>query len=81
MAVNEIIHGWVNYFFESEEVEKLALQRAKECSLCPHKKHGKVLGVLNDKIQEIESHYCGLCGCPLSPKLRSKNEKCEIGKW
>ena len=81
MNLKNLVNGWVNYIFEDEETEKMAYKRAEICASCPSNKHGDLLVFLNDKLQSIKGNYCSECGCPLSPKLRSPNEKCDAKKW
>lgn len=79
--INNILNGWQNFMDKSEVTEKLAIQRAEKCNVCVHKKQGKLLTFLKDELKEIQGTYCELCKCPLSAKIRSINEKCEIKKW
>jgi hypothetical protein len=81
MSVKNIINGWSNFIFPNEEIEALAYKRAEICFGCPENKQGDLLVRLNDKLENIKGNYCDLCGCPLSPKVRSENEKCDNGKW
>ena len=81
MQISNILNGWQNFLSKSEVSEALAKQRAQICLNCPHNKEGKVLAFIKDDLKEIESHYCDLCKCPLSAKLRSENEKCDLGLW
>lgn len=80
--IKDILNGWKNYLVDDPVTEDLAKERAKICAGCPSAKKGKFTAVLKDyKIKEIEGRYCGECLCPLSAKVRSKNEKCPLGKW
>lgn len=81
--INEILNGWKNYFIGSNKTSlKEAKRRANICNDCPHKKYGIHSAILPDmNIKEIKGYYCGDCGCPLSPKVRSMNSKCSKGKW
>jgi hypothetical protein len=81
MNLKDLVNGWTNYIFDNPEAEKIAYNRAKICSNCPSNKKGNILVFLEDKLKHIEGNYCDLCGCPLSPKLRSKKEKCDANKW
>jgi hypothetical protein len=81
MQISNILNGWQNFLSKSEVSESLAKQRAQICLNCPYNKEGKVLAFIKDDLKEIESHYCDLCKCPLSAKLRSENEKCDLGLW
>lgn len=81
MNVFNIIDGWQNFIDKSEVTEDLAVQRAFKCSRCPNAKKGKLLSFIKDDLKEVEGFFCDLCKCPLSAKIRSKNEKCEINEW
>ena len=81
MNIKNIISGWQNFIVKSEVTEKLAEQRAEHCIKCSELKHGEVLAMIKDDLKEIESHYCAKCMCPLSAKIRSKNETCPLSKW
>lgn len=81
MNVKNIMSGWKNYFFESQEIEDLARERASVCSTCENAVWESYLEFIRDDIQEIEGYICGLCHCPLSGKCRSPKEKCEANKW
>lgn len=81
--VENILDGWKNYLVPMQR-EKLneAKRRAEICSTCPFAKYGKHSGVLPDySIKEIEGYYCGICLCPLSTAVRSKNKECPKSKW
>lgn len=78
--LKEILTGWKNYIAKSEVPESIAKERAAICSACPDAKHGKLLAFVKDSLREIEGHYCTLCGCPLSAKIRS-NDICPKKKW
>lgn len=81
--VSDILTGWSNYFQGSEGVVlELAEKRAEICIKCPHIKYGKHAAVLPDvQIGEIQGHYCGVCKCPISTAVRSKDYKCPKNKW
>lgn len=64
---NEILSGWKNYAFKSEEVEKIAVNRLKICVEC-------------DKINN-KNNRCTVCGCPISAKVRSLKTNCPLGYW
>lgn len=75
--LRSIVNGYSNYLFPSKLIEELAHERAKICSTCEHCVEKKVFKVLNDKENKtIEGAGCGLCGCPLSAKVRSVFESC-----
>jgi len=76
-----VLKGWRYAIWRDEKHEQLARNRAEICSGCEHAKHGKILKLVGDDIKEIQGHYCGLCDCPLSAKLRSEDETCDDGRW
>ncbi len=80
--LGEILNGYSNYFKGSEDNTELAKERATICAECPLAKKGLHAAILPDaSIGEIQGLYCGDCGCPLSPKVRSEQSKCPQGKW
>lgn len=80
MNLNNILQGWQNYMDKSEVIEDVAKERAEICAKCPDAKHGKLLQFVKDELKEIQGHYCDVCKCPLSSKIRS-NDKCPLDKW
>jgi hypothetical protein len=81
MNISNILNGWQNFLNKSEVSESLAKERAEKCNDCEHAKHGTITAFINDDLKEIQGSYCNLCKCPLSAKIRSKNEICPIQKW
>jgi hypothetical protein len=81
VQISNILNGWQNFIAKSEVSEKLAKERAAECAKCTHAKEGKLLAFIKDDLKEIESCYCDICKCPLSAKLRSELETCDLGLW
>lgn len=81
VKLGNILNGWYNFIKKSEVTEQLAEQRALHCLSCVELKEGVLLTFLNDELKEIQGYKCGICECPLSAKLRSKNEKCPLKKW
>jgi len=79
-TLNHILNGWKNYIDKSEVTENIAKQRAAICVTCPHAKHGKLLAFVKDSLKEVQGHYCALCHCPLSAKVRS-TDICPENKW
>lgn len=65
--LSAIVDGWENAIWKSEEVEKIALERAEACAKCPSN----------------TGWSCKECGCPLFAKTRSMKEtnKCPLDKW
>ena len=66
--LNEIIVGWKNFIFPSEEVEKIATNRIITCLDC------------TDHFQEKEKK-CGICKCYMPAKVRNLKSTCPIKKW
>lgn len=79
--LGNILNGWQNFIAKSEVTELEAVERAKHCIECVELKEGRLLNLIKDDLKEIEGFYCGVCYCPLSAKLRSKNETCPLKKW
>ncbi len=81
--VTEIINGYKNYFIGCDEnSQKIAEHRAKICVNCPAIKKGLHSAILPDySISIIKGYYCSECGCPISPKIRSKTSVCPKNKW
>jgi hypothetical protein len=74
-----IIDAWVESLNPTPARLKLAEERAKVCSTCPHKviNDGVIRKLIKDK--EILSDYkCELCSCPL-PKLIFANTTKDTG--
>jgi hypothetical protein len=76
-----ILNGWGNFIDKSEVTEKIAEQRAEICVKCNECKDGKLLALIKDDLKEIQGHYCKLCYCPISAKIRSELETCPLNKW
>lgn len=79
--VKDIISGWSNFIERSEVTEEIAKERGVICSTCEHAKHSKLLTVfVKDELKTVQGYYCSDCeGCPLSAKIRTKNNICK--KW
>jgi hypothetical protein len=78
--IKDILSGWTNFIDKSEVTEEIAKERAEICATCEHAKKGMLLTFIKDSLKNIEGHYCNDCGgCPLSAKVRTKNDVCE--KW
>ena len=63
--IAEIIDGWKHYIFRDDSIEALARERTEICRVCP----------------ELRGLKCGVCGCLISAKVRSRKSKCPINKW
>jgi hypothetical protein len=81
IKIKNILNGWGNFIEKSEVTETVAESRAKICATCFECKEGKLLALIKDDLKEIEGHYCALCYCPISAKIRSINEQCPLSKW
>ena len=79
--LSNILNGWQNFISKSEVTEKLAKERALKCAECPSNKRGMLTAFINDDLKEVQGNYCDLCKCPLSAKIRSERETCELNKW
>jgi hypothetical protein len=81
LHLDNILNGWKNYFDKNEVTEKIAEQRAEICGRCPFAINKKLLIFVKDDLKEIEGMACERCSCPLSAKIRSKNETCPEKLW
>jgi transcription elongation factor Elf1 len=81
--LQNIVDGWTNLIFPDAVSEELALHRANICAKCPFAQmsSGTYTIVVDNKTKNIRGMSCGKCGCPLSAKVRAKNDSCPIGKW
>ena len=78
--ISSITEGWGNYF--KGNTTALEKERAKVCEQCKEAKVGTYEKFMPDNLlKEIQGLKCGICKCPLSTKLRSKQENCPLGKW
>lgn len=77
--LQRIINGWSNYISnENGEAES----RAEVCSKCEHAIYGSYSKLMPDySLTNIQGMKCNKCGCPLSTKLRAKEEECPLNKW
>ena len=83
LKLANIVNGWANLFIDDPVVEEIAMARANICAKCPFAElSGGVYSVIVDnKTTQIQGMKCNKCGCPLSAKVRSKNDYCPEGKW
>lgn len=79
--LKSILTGWKNFISKSEVTEMVARVRAEECNKCEDKEHTILTAFVNENLKEVKGYKCNLCGCPLSPKIRSLNEKCPKQLW
>jgi hypothetical protein len=81
VKITNILSGWGNFIEKSEVTEAMAESRAAQCIKCNECKEGKLLALIKDDLKEIEGHYCALCYCPISAKIRSELEFCPKQLW
>ena len=83
IVLQNIVDGWMNLMISDPVVEELAIHRASICAKCPFAEMSTGIHtiVVDSKTKDIRGTKCGKCGCPLSAKVRSKNDRCPIGKW
>lgn len=83
IVLQHIIEGWTNLLIPNPVTEELAMRRAKICATCPFAEvtSGMLNVIGNEQIQAIKGTKCTKCGCPLSAKIRSSNDRCPLGKW
>lgn len=75
-----ILEGWARYL--GGDATKEENRRASICKECPSAVVGTFEKLLPDfSLKEVRGLKCNECGCPLSTKIRSTNEKCPLGKW
>lgn len=79
--LSRILEGWQNFISKSEVSEVMAAERATHCIDCRYAKKSMLTAFIKDDLKEIEGYKCNKCQCPLSAKLRSKEEKCPINLW
>lgn len=78
--ISSIYKGWKKYLNGS--VTELERSRAYKCKECPEAVVGTYEKLMPDfELEEIKGLKCNQCGCPLSTKLRSKDERCPLGQW
>lgn len=88
--LREIKDGWVNDAFPTNEILKLANQRAEICAGCSLNVNNMCSSNVKDyPADDFEYYeekrtkdklYPG-CGCPLSKKTKSLNSLCPLNKW
>lgn len=78
--ISNILQGWKKYINGDTTDEER--RRAEICSECEHATVGTYEKLMKDfELKKVQGFKCGKCHCPLSTKIRSKNEKCPAGKW
>lgn len=75
MSLTNILKGWINDAYRgNHQIEELARERGRICFTCPvNTKQNRDLGTCTTAK--------GGCGCPITKKIRVKNEKCPLNKW
>lgn len=80
MKIKQIVEGWKNHLFPSEDkkktIEEISEERLAICKKCPE--HSSIKK--NYSSLRIDEH-CTLCGCTLSAKTKSFSSECPLGKW
>lgn len=77
--IKNIANGWSSLLLGLNS--ELARERALHCKECTEAVRGTYEEFINDEIVEVQGLKCAQCTCPLSAKLRSKNDNCPLGKW
>lgn len=70
----EIAKAWIAAANPTPEQQQIASIRISICDSCPHKEYHK----------NINTHTCGLCGCPLEKKIFSPlpgEQACPDKRW
>ena len=82
IVFSNIVSGFANLAFPDDQVEALAMKRARICSECPSaEKTGVYSVVVDNRTKQIQGMKCVDCGCNLSAKVRSVGDSCPQGKW
>lgn len=83
VKLHNIVQGFSYLVVKDSQVEAMAKRRAEICSECRWAKTNgnKKSIVVGDKLHDIVSYFCDLCGCSIAGKVRSENEHCPIEKW
>ncbi|WP_462250441.1 hypothetical protein [Ekhidna sp.] len=75
-----ILTGWANY--ATGKMPEYSRSRAEKCSTCDFAVKSVFELILKEReLKEVEGLKCDKCGCPIVAKIRSKEEKCPVGKW
>lgn len=77
----EILEGWAKYKdLMPISIDDMAIveARVQKCIACPNMVEGDLIKLLmkDNQLKEIQGYKCGLCGCPLSTKVRSTTSVC-----
>lgn len=79
--LKNIVDGWKNYSFPSDQVEAVAKERASICSTCVNAVHSEFVDFLDFKAVEMKGMVCDKCKCPITKAVRAMNYSCPIYKW
>jgi hypothetical protein len=78
-----IVSAYKNYAFPNEEIEQMAIGRAKICAKCDHANPDHPFKLLLDdnRTKDIKGLGCDICHCPISAKIRQIYTGCPEKKW
>lgn len=79
--LDNIVSGWVNYHFPTEQIEELALSRANICAHCPHAESSTWNEIIDLRAVPMQGMVCTECSCPITKAVRSVEYKCPLKKW
>lgn len=79
---DDVYEGINNFNIPKKEFEDLAFERSKICVTCEHIETDPVqMFHVEDRVESLSKKMCGLCGCILAYKLRTKiinTENCPL---
>lgn len=80
-GLDPITEGKENYFANIASIEIKALERAKECGMCPNfvDEPIELFKVRDKRIKELSNKMCDECGCSMPYLLRQDKKICK--KW
>lgn len=80
-GLDPITEGKQNYYANMPSVEIEAMERAKECSMCPNFVDEPIdlFKVKDERITELSEKMCDDCGCSIPYLLRQNIKICK--KW
>lgn len=75
--------GKLNFDVPTENVERLAKDRAFVCGYCSKNVPEPIeeLQVSDELIPEISNRMCDACGCSLPYLLRQNIKNCKLNRW
>ena len=74
LNIIEIVKALIISFNPNPKQRDIANERAETCKTCPHIKY----------YTHIDTHMCGICGCPISSKIfspQSGQKACPDSRW